>query len=187
MINIITKELKESPKTLFLDRDGVINEKIEDGYVTNFNEFVFKKKSLKGLQILNGIFDYIVIVTNQRGIGRQLMSEKNLEDIHKEMMKIFEQNKININLILHCPDINNESKFRKPNTGMADLAKEILTNIDFKKSVMIGDSISDICFGKKKGMKCYMISNSKPQSSVKNFESLFEVSKYLNKKSKVNS
>nr|MBP7533587.1 phosphatase [Chitinophagales bacterium] len=61
--------------TLFLDRDGVINRRIIDGYVTHYNQFVFNDGVLPALQILAQHFRRIVVVTNQQGIAKGLMTE----------------------------------------------------------------------------------------------------------------
>jgi D-glycero-D-manno-heptose 1,7-bisphosphate phosphatase len=86
------KELKKSLKsfnvhkdwTLFLYRDVVINKKIEGDYVRNWSQFEFiEEVVIEGLRILRQIFGRIIIVTNQRGIGKGLMAEDDLENIHK--------------------------------------------------------------------------------------------------------
>ena len=53
-------------KTLFLDRDGVINKKIENDYVRNWEQFELLPNVIEALNILNSLFDRIIIVTNQR-------------------------------------------------------------------------------------------------------------------------
>ena len=73
--------------TLFLDRDGVINKKIENDYVRNWSQFEFIEGVIEALKILRNIFGKIIIVTNQRGIGRGLMTENDLHEIHKKYDK----------------------------------------------------------------------------------------------------
>ena len=72
--------------TLFLDRDGVINKKKDNDYVKSWDEFFFIEGSLKAISILSNIFKNIFIVTNQRGIGRGIMSDQDLDIIHNKMM-----------------------------------------------------------------------------------------------------
>ena len=74
--------------TLFLDRDGVINEKIENDYVKSWSEFTFVEKSVETISFLSKIFGKIILVTNQRGVGRGLMSELDLISIHKRMIDL---------------------------------------------------------------------------------------------------
>jgi len=60
--------------TLFLDRDGVINKKIDNDYVKAWEQFEFLPGVIEALKILSAKFGKIIIVTNQQGVGRQLMS-----------------------------------------------------------------------------------------------------------------
>ena len=96
MIRTFNKSFKNitNLKTLFLDRDGVINVKIDNDYVKNVDEFVFKKKVFDALKILNTFYDIIIIVTNQRGIGRGLMTNENLNTIHDYMISEFKKKKL---------------------------------------------------------------------------------------------
>jgi histidinol-phosphate phosphatase family protein len=144
--------------SLFLDRDGVINEEIQGTYVTNWNEFHFTSGSLKALKRLNNIFGPIVVVTNQRGVGRGIMSANDLKDIHLQMKKIIHQNEGRIDQIYACTAIDNDDINRKPNIGMAMQAREDFEAIDFKKSVMVGNNLSDMLFGKRVGMHTVFLS-----------------------------
>ncbi|GAB6072776.1 D-glycero-alpha-D-manno-heptose-1,7-bisphosphate 7-phosphatase [Venenivibrio stagnispumantis] len=148
--------------TLFLDRDGVINRKIDGDYVRNWQQFEFLPKVLEALEILNNIFGKIIIVTNQRGIGRGLMTEKDLLDIHSNVLNILSDKKIKIDKIYYCPhDYEKEDCIcRKPKIGMALQAKKDFPDIDFKKSIMVGDSISDIEFGNNASMISILIDES---------------------------
>ncbi len=159
MVRVVNYSICEKTitKSLFLDRDGVINVKIENGYVTNKNNFKFIDGSLEALKILSKLFDYIIIVTNQAGMEKGLITTSNLEQIHDFLIEEFRKHKINLNLIIHSPFSKNSNVFRKPNVGMAFLAKRILTNISFENSVMIGDSESDILFGKSLNMSVLKI------------------------------
>ena len=164
-------------KTLFLDRDGVINKKIEGDYVKNWSQFEFLPNVIDALKILNNLFDRVIIVTNQRGIGRGLMSEKDLENIHNQMLSIFRKEGIKIDKIYYCPhDYEKETcNCRKPKIGMALQAKKDFPDIEFKNSIMVGDSLSDIEFGRNVGMKSFLIGEG-------NFKDLYELAKYLENK-----
>ena len=165
--------------TLFLDRDGVINKKIPADYVKKWDEFKFINNSLKGISILSEIFHKIIIVTNQRGVGRKLMTEDQLNVIHDQMIGKIVLAGGRIDEILYCPDTSEDSQDRKPNIGMGLKAKLKHPTIDFKKSIMIGDSNSDLEFGHKLGMKTFLISKHNNDLNKQVFKSLFEVSKYL--------
>jgi D-glycero-D-manno-heptose 1,7-bisphosphate phosphatase len=187
------KEQKKSLKnlnidknwTLFLDRDGVINKKIENDYVRNWSQFNFIPNVIDALKILRKIFGKIIIVTNQRGIGRGLMSEKDLYQIHENMLNIFKENSIYIDKIYYCPhDYEKENcECRKPQIGLILKAKEDFPDIDFKKSIIVGDSLLDMELGKKVKMVTVYISIEKFYERKElidfKFKSLFEFAKFL--------
>ncbi len=152
--------------TLFLDRDGVINEKIENDYVKNWNDFSFVDGALDAISFLSKVFAKIIIVTNQRGVGKGVMKEEDLILIHKRMSDQIEFNFGKIDKIYYCTDVSELSFNRKPNPGMGLQALSDFPEINFKKSIMIGDSHSDILFGQKLGMTCYQIENDHNASNI---------------------
>lgn len=146
--------------TLFLDRDGVINKKLENDYVKHTTEFEFIDGVLNALRILNPIFGKIVVVTNQQCIGKKIILTEDLELIHKNMMYEINFMKGRIDKIYFSPYLNSENHpTRKPGIGMALQAKTDFPEIDFSKSIIVGDSLSDMEFGKNAGMKTVFISN----------------------------
>jgi histidinol-phosphate phosphatase family protein len=146
--------------TLFLDRDGVINRKIKDGYVTNIEEFEFLPNVLEAIEILSKKFQYLIIVTNQQGIGKGILTFDDLNEIHRFMMKIITQNGGRIDKIYVAPNLESENHInRKPKPGMAWQAKKEYPDIDFKCSIMVGDSVTDMQFGKNAEMTTVFLSN----------------------------
>lgn len=144
--------------TLFLDRDGVINRRIVDDYVKKWEEFEFLEGVLDAIKIFNEKFGRIVVVTNQQGIGKGLMRIEDLELIHKNMVYEITYFKGRIDKAYFSPYLASENHpTRKPNIGMALQAQKDFPEIDFSKSLMIGDSKSDIEFGKNAGMKTIFI------------------------------
>ena len=139
--------------TLFLDRDGVINQRIKGGYVTSPNEFEFLPGVEKAMNILSDIFSRIIVVTNQQGIGKGLMTEDQLADIHQKMIDHLKSAGGRIDAIYYCPALEEDrSPNRKPLPGMAFKAKEDFPGIEFSKALMVGDTESDIEFGQRAGM-----------------------------------
>lgn len=146
--------------TLFLDRDGVINVRLVDDYVKSPDEFSFTDGTLRALSLLSDLFGRIIIVTNQRGIARGLMTEDDLASVHSSMMREISAAGGRIDAIYHCPhDTSAACLCRKPAIGMALRAKESFPEIDFSKSIMVGDSRSDMSFGENAGMKCVYVSH----------------------------
>ena len=145
--------------SLFLDRDGVINKKLPNDYVKKWAEFEFLPGVLDALATFTNLFDKIFIVTNQQGIGKGVMTEIDLTKIHEQFMYEVVNHGGRINKIYHSPYRQEEkSVFRKPNIGLARKAKIDYPEIEFEKSIMIGDSISDMQFGKDAGMFTIFIS-----------------------------
>ena len=141
--------------SLFLDRDGVINERIVGGYVQNILSFHLLKGVPQAIDILKKHFGRIFVVTNQQGIGKKIMTEEDLQLVHNQMEK---ELSIAFSGIYYSPFLESEnSVMRKPNPGMAWEAKKQFPEIDFTKSVMVGDSASDIQFGKNLQMKTVYI------------------------------
>lgn len=169
--------------TLFLDRDGVINEKRENDYVKNWNEFIFLKGALEAISKLSNVFEKIIIITNQRGVGKGIMTEKDLVLIHEKMLEHIKVNAGRIDKIYYCTEVSENAECRKPNVGMAIKAKTDFPEINFKKSVMIGDSISDMQFGYKLGMVSFLIEKQTFQKEFpggyKKFDSLIEFANHI--------
>jgi D-glycero-D-manno-heptose 1,7-bisphosphate phosphatase/D-glycero-alpha-D-manno-heptose 1-phosphate guanylyltransferase len=150
--------------TLFLDRDGVINIQRKGDYVKSVDEFVFIDGSLEALKILSPLFTYLIIVTNQRGVGRGLMTLKQLNEIHTFMLRAITSEGGRIDKIYCCPDTGADSLNRKPNIGMALQAKQDFPRIDFSKSLLAGDSITDMQFAGNAGIPAVLIGNKyKPE------------------------
>jgi len=153
----LTKLIIENSWTLFLDRDGVINEKLENDYVKNRDEFKFKKGALQAIPGLGKIFGRVFVVTNQRGVGLGIMTEKILNEIHEKMLSEAVKESGRIDKIYYCTETDENAECRKSNIGMGLKAKEDYPEIEFSKSIMIGDSTSDMEFGKNRGMKTVFI------------------------------
>ncbi len=146
--------------TLFLDRDGVINHRLTGDYVKSWDELKFLAGVLDAIKIFSETFGNIVIVTNQQGIGKGLMAEDTLLEIHRKMVKEISEAGGRIDKVYFCPDLKSSSSFyRKPQVGMGVQAKKDYPNIKFKNSIMAGDTQSDMKFGKRLKMKTVLIND----------------------------
>ncbi len=145
--------------TLFLDRDGVINVHRPGDYVKSWEEFVFEEGIFEAMELLSGLFRRIVVVTNQRGVGRGLLEESTLQSIHEKMKREIESRGGRIDRVFYCTDTDPSSPDRKPNTGMGRQAKEVFPDLDFTLSYVAGDSESDMEFGRRLGMRTARIGN----------------------------
>lgn len=141
------------PITLFLDRDGVINRRLPGAYVTSPSEFVLLRGVTEALKVFDQYFKRIIVVTNQQGIGKGLMTEEDLRIVHGFMYREIVAAGGRIDAVYHCPDLaDSNSPCRKPATGMARQARKDYPEIEFPNSIMIGDSLSDMEFGTALGM-----------------------------------
>ena len=148
--------------TLFLDRDGVINVEIKGSYVLNVNEFVFSNGAQLAIQKLSKMFGLIVVATNQRSIAKQLMTLDDLHSIHAYMLEELTKYSGRIDKVYFCADMHSESANRKPNPGMAYQAKKDYPQIDFSKSIMVGNTLSDMQFARNAGMHAVFIPSTEP-------------------------
>lgn len=138
--------------TLFLDRDGVINLLRPNDYVKAWSEFEFNADFLDAIPLLSKKFKRILLVTNQRGVGKGLMTEADLLEIHTKMIAEIKKIGGRIDKIYCCTAIDENDKQRKPNIGMALQAKLDFPDMDFSRSLMLGDSDSDMKFAQNAGI-----------------------------------
>jgi len=139
-------------KTVFLDRDGVINRKPPEGdYVKSWEEFEFLPKAPEALRLLKEAGMRLIIVTNQRGIACGLMTERDLEEIHKHMLAELARFQASIDAIYYCPHEEGVCDCRKPRVGLFRQAQQDFPDIDFANSAIIGDSLKDMEAGTRLG------------------------------------
>ena len=165
--------------TLFLDRDGVINQRIIGSYVTRWAEFKFLPGVLEAMEILAQRFKYIIVITNQQGVGKGLMTMEQVDDIHDRMCSEIESHGGRIDGILVCPQLATEpNNYRKPDPTMAYTAQDICPEIDLDKCIMVGDGATDIEFGRNAGVKTVFIGEENPNAD-ESFPSLIDFANTL--------
>ncbi len=148
--------------TLFLDRDGVINDEKVGHYILNWREFIFSKGVLDVFKKLNERFGKIIVVSNQRGVGKGLMTEAALQSIHLEMQREVEIVGARIEKIYYCTEKEDNNFYRKPNPGMAYSALHDFPNIDPAKCIMVGNKPSDMKFGRAAGFYTVFVRTTNP-------------------------
>ncbi len=154
--------------TLFLDRDGVINIEKEHDYIPSWSEFRFIEGALESFSIFAKTFGRIFIVTNQKGVGKGLMTVADLEEINSSLIRSVEHAGGHIDKIYYCTALEDTHPCRKPNPGMALAAKEDFPDIDFNRSLMIGNTMGDMRFGRSCGMHTIFIPSQKPMPEIPN-------------------
>ena len=150
--------IQKKSETLFLDRDGVINKKIINGYVFDWEKFNFIGGVKSGINVLSKKFKNIIIITNQQCIGKGLVSYKQVCELHKKML-----NELNLSIdtpIFICPHtIKDDCKCRKPKIGLFKNAIRNDNSISFEHSIILGDSYTDILPAKSLGITSVYLSN----------------------------
>jgi histidinol-phosphate phosphatase family protein len=171
--------------TLFLDRDGVINHEKDQSYILHYGEFVFYEGAKEALRYLAERFDRIILVTNQKGVGKGLMSEQDLHTIHEKMSNEVLLEGGRIDAIYFAPSLQNDHPDRKPNPGMAFKAQKDFPGIDLSKSIMVGNNLSDMEFGRNAGMCTVFLRTTSPDQSLPHpsidlsYNSLYDFAKAL--------
>jgi len=145
----IIEEFFKPKKVILLDRDGVINKKPPKAeYIKNWEDFEFLPGVIDALKLLSKKKYEIFIISNQAGIGRGVMTEENLKEIHRKFLEVCEKEGINIKGIYYCPHDWNEGCFcRKPKPGMFFRAAAE-HHFDLTKAVFVGDDERDQQAGK---------------------------------------
>jgi D-glycero-D-manno-heptose 1,7-bisphosphate phosphatase len=158
--------MKTSAETVFLDRDGVINRKAPDGhYVTCWEEFAFLPGAKDALRLIKRHGYRVIVVTNQRGIARRMMTEQDLQQIHAQMVTELAQAGVPIDALYYCPHEVGQCFCRKPQTGLFWRAKGDFPDINFPCSLLMGDSLSDMEAGTQLGCRNILIAEpSRAQS-----------------------
>lgn len=172
---------------LFLDRDGVINQRLPHRYVERPEQFEFVDGVLEVFPLLTKKFQRIFVVTNQQGIGKGIMSHADLEKIHEKMLLEILKAGGKVDAIRYSPDLVSQvSNTRKPHPHMAMQIKQDFPEVDFKQSIMVGDSVSDMLFGKRLNMETVMITSNADEVKKASmlfvdrfYDSLSEFSRYL--------
>lgn len=152
---------------LFLDRDGVVNVRLPGDYVRVPEAFVPTEGSEEAMRLLAKHFGRIIVVTNQAGIGKGLMTEHDLFAVHQKMHEWAQQAGGRIDRAYHCPHTKDAGcRCRKPATGMAWLALSDFPDIDFEDAWLVGDSASDITFGQALGMHTALIAGKSEDAEM---------------------
>ena len=158
-------------KAAFLDRDGTIVE--DQNYKNDHSKIKILKDAIKGLLILKKLKFKLIIVTNQSGIAKKIITKNKVNIFNKKLRDILKKHKIIISKIYVCPHSVDEScKCRKPKGKFASLAKKTF-NLNLKNSIVIGDKITDKLFGKKYNIKGYLLNKK---------TTIFDIAKRIEKK-----
>ena len=138
--------------TLFMDRDGVINRWLPGDYVRSWDQFVFLPGILESLRKWASHFKHIILVSNQRGVGKGRFSQEQLDAVHARMLDEIRNAGGRIDAVYTCIELEEDHPMRKPQTGMFAAACRDYPDIAPERSVMLGDSDYDRLFAANCGM-----------------------------------
>jgi heptosyltransferase-2 len=139
---------------VFLDRDGTLN--YDPGYLKVAAELKLLAGVGPALARLKGAGARLVVVTNQSGVGRGIVTLKDLEAIHARLEGLLEQEGAELDAIYFCPHHPDDGcHCRKPNVGMVERAVSEL-QLDLRRSYLIGDDARDIQLAHRVGAKAIL-------------------------------
>lgn len=155
-------------KAVFFDRDGIVNKRLIDKYVLNSKQFEFIPEIFDILAKVKAKGYLAIVITNQQGIGKGLMTEEDLAAIHHEMQyELQYKSKVSFDDIYFCGDLKSANSLRrKPNPGMLLEAADA-HNIDLPTSIMIGDSKSDTAAANAAGVQSIFVSADEKDDAAK--------------------
>lgn len=173
--------------TLFLDRDGVINQRTPGDYVKSPGEFVPAPGLAEAMRLLAPHFRHILVITNQQGIGKGLMGEMELANVHHKMRQLATAEGGRIDRVYYCPHRKEDNcPCRKPATGMAWQALEDFPDLNLEDAWMVGDSASDMEFAQRLGIRKVLIRGKLDELDVLAkvdvdfaFDSLLEFARFI--------
>ena len=143
---------------MFLDRDGVLNQKPPEGeYVTNWSQFHLLPGVPEAIARLNRAGLKVIVVSNQRGVALGLYTVNDVNAIHAELQRTLAESSAHIDAFYFCPHDKNVCDCRKPGPGLYQQALADFPDITPDSSLMVGDSFSDIQFGHRLGMRTIFI------------------------------
>jgi D-glycero-D-manno-heptose 1,7-bisphosphate phosphatase len=153
------------PDAVLLDRDGTINVKACEGeYVTCPDDMKLLPGAAEAIGTLNAAGVPVAVVTNQRGIALGRMTEDDLLEVHGRMRELLRAGGAWIDGIFHCPHEMGTCSCRKPGTLLLEQAKEHLGLSTLERSVMIGDSLTDVVAGRAAGARTVLLSDGEIQA-----------------------
>ena len=163
-------------KAVFLDRDGTIIK--DNGYIGNLDDVEFYSFTFKALKLLQEEF-LLFIVTNQSGIGKGLVKEKDVEKLNDHILSNLRKNEVKIEELFYCPHkTEDRCKCKKPLPYFIDLAAEKY-NIETDKSYVVGDHPSDILFAKNAGASGIFVLTGHGRGHLKEISEDIMISKNL--------
>lgn len=140
------------PDAFFLDRDGTLNEKPPPGeYVTSPHQLTLLPGAAAAVRRINAAARPAILVTNQRGVARGLMSESDLTAVHNRLTELLREAGAFLDACYCCVHEKGDCHCRKPSPGLLTRAAGDFPHLDLRNTVMIGDAETDVLAGRAAG------------------------------------
>lgn len=147
--------MARTPKVVALDRDGTII--VERHYLSSPEQVQLLPGAAEGLKRMRRAGFLTVVVTNQSAVGRGIIDEARLGEIHQRMRELLAEHDVKLDAIYHCPHLPGDAcHCRKPLTGMMDRAAREF-EFDPREAFMIGDKECDIEMGRRAGARTILV------------------------------
>lgn len=152
---------------LFLDRDGVINERIVGGYVRTPEEFILLPDILPVLAHAHAAGALLILISNQQGVGKGIMGQGDLDRVTSHMQDLLRSAVgVSLDAVYYCTDLDAvQSERRKPRPGMLLEAQRDL-GINMAASWFIGDSLTDHQAGRAAGVRTILVGDFPPGAAT---------------------
>jgi D-glycero-D-manno-heptose 1,7-bisphosphate phosphatase len=140
---------------LFLDRDGTIIR--EEHYLSDPGKVALESGVAEALQRFSAAGYLLVVVSNQSGVGRGLISEDDVAVVNARVAELLAAQCVSVSSWHHCPHRPEDGcTCRKPGLSLFEAA-DALHTVDWHQSFMVGDKASDVQAGLSLGMKAALI------------------------------
>ncbi len=154
-------------RTLFLDRDGVLNRKLSEGeWVRVWAEFEWLPGARQALRALHEAGWRLVVVTNQRGVATGALTAGEVDALHERMRADLAREGIPLAGVYVCPHDRGECDCRKPEPGLLLRAATEYPDIDFGTAALVGDRLSDLEAARRVGVPAYLVAGPDAAASL---------------------
>jgi len=159
-----SSKIKSLQKVIFLDRDGTIIK--EKNFIQSPQQLEFFSGSIQAIKILKNLGYKIIVVSNQSGVGRGILTEEMVKKVNHFFMRKLVEKDAPVDALYYCPHHPDQNcDCRKPETGMLKKAAQE-HKLNLRDAVVIGDKISDVRLGKNIGAKTILVLTGYGKSEV---------------------
>ena len=155
------RRVSRSVQHIILDRDGVLNRELESGWLSRVDQWEWEEGSLEALGQFAVTGVKVSIVSNQSGIGRGVVTEQEVDEVHQWLVAVLARAGVDLVGIFVCPHAPDEGcECRKPLPGLVEAAIE-RSGVVAGRTLMIGDDLRDLAAGRAAGVAVALVRTGK--------------------------